>query len=284
LQTTTKYVVVCKFKQVMSVKEKQINWDNYFSNLQSKGRYTFTFDDLRNNFELSDESLLQGLYRYKSKEQIAQIRKGFYAIIPPEYSSQGMLPPTMFIDDLMKSLNKPYYISLLSAAAMFGAAHQQPMEFTITTETPAPRNIKNKKLKINFYSKKKWPLEGITKKKTNAGYVNVSIPELTALDLSGNSHIFGINRIATILHELAVEMNASTLIKIASQFTNNAAIQRLGYILEKEVADEKLADSLWKVLEERKFSAIPLSPKKEKTGASNNCWKVIENMEIESDL
>lgn len=284
MQTTTKCVVICKFKQTMRVKEKQISWDKYFSDLQSRGRYAFTFDDLRNKYELSDESLLQGLYRYKLKKQIAQIRKGFYAIIPPEYSNQGMLPPTMFIDDLMKSLNKPYYISLVSAAAMFGAAHQQPMEFTITTETPAPRNIKNKKLKINFYSKQKWPLEGIIQKKTSAGYVNVSIPELTALDLSENSHVFGINRIATILHELVGEMNSSTLIKIATQFTNKAAIQRLGYILEKEVANEKLANSLWKVLEKRKFSAIPLSPKKEKIGASSNRWKVIENMEIESDL
>lgn len=284
MQTSTKYVVVRKCRQLMQTREKQINWEKYFSNLQSKGRYTFTFDELRNSYELSDESLLQGLYRYKLKKQIAQIRKGFYAIIPPEYSNQGMLPPTMFIDDLMKSLNKPYYISLLSAAAMFGSAHQQPMEFTITTETPAPRSIKNKKLKINFYSKQKWPIEGIAQKKTNAGYVNVSIPELTALDLLENSHIFGINRITTILHELVEEMNSSNLIKIANQITNNSAIQRLGYILEKEISNEKLAESLWKVLEKRKFSAIPLSPKKEKTGTSNNRWKVIENMEIESDL
>lgn len=284
MQTTTHFVVVCNLKYVMSAKEKQINWDNYFSSLRSKGRYTFTFEDLRNSFELSDESLLQGLYRYKSKKLIAQIRKGFYAIIPPEYSNQGMLPPTMFIDDLMKSLNKPYYISLLSAAAMYGAAHQQPMEFTVTSETPAPRSIKNKKLRITFYSKQKWSLEGITQKKTNAGYVNVSIPELTALDLLENSHVFGINRITTILHELVGEINGSGLTKIANQFNNSAAIQRLGYILEKEILNEKLADSLWKALEKRKISPIPLSPKKEKYGNSNNRWKVIKNMEIESDL
>lgn len=190
----------------------------------------------------------------------------------------------MFIDDLMKSLNKPYYISHISAAAMFGAAHQQPMEFTVTAETPAPRCIKNKRLKIIFYSKKEWTKEGITKKKTNAGYVNVSIPELTALDLLDKSSIFGINRIATILNELAEEMNSSKLIKTACQYRNNAAIQRLGYILERDVANEKLAENLWKTLSKRKFSAIPLAPKKEKSGTSNNRWKIIENMKIESDL
>ncbi len=102
-------------------KNKSISWDKFFVELQSQGRYTFTFDELRSRFDLSEETLLQGLYRYKTKKQVAQIRKSFYAIIPPEYSKQGMLPPYLFIDDLMKSLNKPYYVALLSAAALHGA-------------------------------------------------------------------------------------------------------------------------------------------------------------------
>ena len=100
-------------------KNKYANWDRFLVELQEKGRYAFTFDDLRNYFDLSEESLLQGLFRYKQKKQIAQIRKGFYAIITPEYSKQGMLPYHFFIDDLMKSLNKPYYVALLSASALY---------------------------------------------------------------------------------------------------------------------------------------------------------------------
>ncbi|MGI6573492.1 MAG: type IV toxin-antitoxin system AbiEi family antitoxin domain-containing protein [Fermentimonas sp.] len=258
--------------------------ERHIDYVRSQGRYSFTLVELQQEFNISYRALKQGLYRLKLKKAIVQIRQGFYVIIPPEYSSQGMLPSTMFIDDLMKSLNKLYYISHFSAAAMFGAAHQQPMAFTITTKTPAPRSINNKKIKINFYSKKEWPIEGVVQKKTNAGFVNVSIPELTALDLLEKSHIFGINRIATILNELSGEMNSSNVIKIASQFTSNAALQRLGFILEEVVTNEKLAESLWKVLNKRKFSTIPLSPKKEKLGTSHNRWKVIENMIIESDL
>lgn len=258
--------------------------ESYIDNILSTGRYSFTLKELQEEFNISYRALKQNIYRLKLKKAIVQVRQGFYVIISPEYSNQGILPPTMFIDDLMKSLNKPYYISLISAAAMFGAAHQQPMEFTVTSETPAPRSINSKKLKINFFSKKKWPAEGVVQKKTNAGYVNVSLPELTALDLLEKSHIWGINRIATILMELVEEMNSSSLVNIASRFTNNAAIQRLGYLLENEIVNEKLAESLWKVLNKRKFSFIALSPKKEKSGTSNNRWKVIENMKIESDL
>ncbi|HCC52499.1 MAG TPA: hypothetical protein DEQ30_10945, partial [Porphyromonadaceae bacterium] len=50
----------------------------------------------------------------------------------------------------------------------------------------------------------------------------------------------GINQITTILQELSEEMKPSILLKIAKQFPNTAAIQRLGYILETEINEEKL--------------------------------------------
>jgi predicted transcriptional regulator of viral defense system len=58
----------------------------------------------------------------------------------------------------------------------------------------------------------------------------------------------------------------------------------LGYILERELSAEKLSDSLWKVLNERTFFPVPLSPQKEKKGETDGKWKIIRNMEIESDL
>ncbi|KAA6342693.1 hypothetical protein EZS27_009565 [termite gut metagenome] len=265
-------------------KDKYSNWDGFLVELQSKGRFIFTFDELRTRFDLSEETLLQVLYRYKSKKQVAQIRKGFYAIIPPEYSKQGMLPPYFFIDDLMKSLNKLYYVALLSAAAIYGAAHQQPMEFFVIAESPAPRDIKNNKLKITFLSKNDWVRDGVTQQKTNAGYMNVSLPELTALDFFDYTRVFGINRIVSVLQELVEKMKITTLVKIAKHYTNTAAIQRLGYVLETELLQEKLANYLWQVLNQRNFFPIPLSPQKAKKGDANNRWKVIKNMEIESDL
>ncbi len=258
--------------------------EKYLSTVRSQGRYTFTLEELKEKFDLPNTSINQSLSRLKKKGDVSQIRKGFYAIIPPEYSKQGMLPPSLFIGDLMTSLNKPYYVALLSAAAIYGAAHQQPMEYFVITETPAPRSIINKKLKIIFLSKNDWAQDGITQQKTNAGYLNVSLPELTAIDLFAYNHKFGTNRIVTVLQELTDEMKATALVKIAKQYTNTAAIQRLGYVLEIELLQQKLADNLWKVLNLRNYFPIPLSPQKEKKGDSDNRWKVIKNMEIESDL
>ncbi len=265
-------------------KNKSANWDKFFVELQSQGRYTFTFDELRSRFDLSEETLLQGLYRYKVKKQIAQIRKGFYAIISPEYSKQGMLPPYLFIDDLMKSLNKPYYVALLSAAALHGAAHQQPMEYFVIAQTPAPRSINSKKLKISFFSKNDWEQDDIVQKTTNAGYINVSSPQLTALDLLAYTEKIGLNRATTVLQELAQAMKVSALSRTAKRYPSTPVIQRLGYILDKVLGEEKLAKALQKVLSNRTVVPVLLSIKKEKQGEMDETWKVIKNMEIESDL
>ena len=182
----------------------------------------------------------------------------------------------------MKSLDKPYYVGLLSAAALHGAAHQQPTEYTVVTQIPAPRSVE--KLKISFFSKQEFLQDGIIQKKSPAGYFNVSAPELTALDLFDYIHKFGINQITTILQELSEEMKPSLLLKLAKKYPNTAAIQRLGYVLEKVVSSEKLSETIWKALEERTFFPAPLSPQKPKKGEMDNRWKIIENMLIESDL
>ncbi len=258
--------------------------EKYFSSIRSKGRYTFTYGELKEQLGLSDRALIQSLSRVKKKGEVAQIRKGFYVIIPPEYSQQGMLPPYLFIDDLMTSLNKPYYVGLLSAAALHGAAHQQPMEYFVIAQTPAPRSINNKKLKISFFSKNSWEQGDIVQKTTDAGYLNVSSPELTALDLLTYVNKIGLNRVTTILLELAQVMKASALAKTAMRYPSTPVIQRLGYILDKVLGEDKLSGVLQKVLSNKTVVPVLLSIQNEKKGKTDDMWKVVINMEIESDL
>jgi len=258
--------------------------EDFFNKLRSKGRYSFTYQEVQDTFSISEQAINQNLYRLKSKKVIAQVRKGFYVIIPPEYTLRGTLPVDLFIDDLMRSLKKNYYIGLLSAATMHGASHQQPMEYFIVTEKPAIRKIKTNKLVINFFVKKGWALDDIVKKNTDAGYINVSSPELTALDLFYYNSKIGINRAFTILQELHEAMKVSSLAKTAKQFSQTAAIQRLGYLLDKELKMEKLAEPLLKVLKERNVFLIPLSATKEKKGSTDHKWKIIVNMKVEGDL
>ena len=268
-----------------NIKISKYNYlERHLRDIRARGRYSFTLEELLKEFDLPYPTVKQALYRLKEKKEIAQIRQGFYVLVPPEYSVRGALPTVMFIDSMMNSLGKPYYVGLLSAAALHGAAHQQPMVDYIVSQTPAPRNISNKKMKVVFVAKKALIQEGIFQKKTPAGHINVSSPELTAFDLLENIRTFGVNRITTVLHELCEEMRPSRLSKIAKIVDNKANIQRLGYILDNELQEEKLANALYKVLDKSSFSPVSLSPYKGRKGKIDEKWKIIINMQIESDL
>jgi len=268
----------------MNSNNKYEHIETYLETIRAKGRYSFSLEELLNEFNISYNTLKQRLYHLKRKNKIAQIRQNFYVIIPPEYTALGTLPPDLFIDSMMGYLNKKYYVGLLSAAALHGAAHQQPTTFFVMSEFPAPRNITNEKLKIRFFSKQNMIEYGIIQKKTPSGRINVSSPELTAFDLLDNINHFGINRIATILMELYEVMLPSKLSKTAKLVDNKANIQRLGFILENIVGEEKLSSALFKIISKTNFTKVVLSPLKKRTGELNDKWKIIINEQIETDL
>lgn len=260
------------------------NLDSFLSAVRSKGRYCFGLEELKTTLQLSNKAANQALFRAKSKSKIVQVRKSFYAILTPEYLNRGMLPAYLFIDDLMAHLHKRYYIGLLSAAALHGAAHQQPMETFVITQKPALRPIKNKNLKINFMVKKDWADEFIVKKKTEAGYINVSSAELTALDLFYYTGTISVSNIVTILKELVEEIKASQLQKAATEFPQVAALQRLGFIMDEILKNQKLAAAVERALKNKKTFPVALSNSKIKEGRFNNKWKVFQNTVIEADI
>ncbi len=58
--------------------------EEYLNKVRWFGRYAFALSEIKEKFDISDKALNQSLYRLKTKKKIAQIRKGFYAIITPE--------------------------------------------------------------------------------------------------------------------------------------------------------------------------------------------------------
>jgi predicted transcriptional regulator of viral defense system len=254
---------------------------------QSWGRYVFSLEQVKADFpDVSDQALYLALTRLSNKGRILSVYKGFYLVVPPEYASRGLLPPMLFIDSLMKFINKPYYVGLLSAAALHGAAHQQPQEFFVVTDSKQKTTLK-KGLKINYITKKNIPEGLLEKRKTESGYVNVSNPELTAADIVYyDNRIGGINRAASVLNELAEVMRSE---RVTREFVNALTIptiQRLGYLLDVVLEQKPLADKLYTESRKlkKKFFRQPLKAGVEKTGfLKNDRWKIIINTEIEID-
>jgi len=257
----------------------------HLEHLQSKGRYAFTLQELKEKFRKKDSSISMALLRLSKKEKIITVKKGFYVIIPPEYSGNKMLSPYLFINDMMEYSGKKYYLGLLTAAVFHGASHHQPQEIYVITTQPSMRAVTVNKLKINFVCRKKINVDGLEERKTDTGYIKISGPTLTALDLIQlNKNVGGLNRVVEVIGELVNKIDSRQFKKLAMDGIPISVFQRLGYILEHMLKKRKIADSLWAVFGKRLKRHIALNPVKQITGyKSNNRWKIIENdiLEIE---
>lgn len=266
---------------------KRYNYlSDYADNIQSQGKYSFTSEELLTNLSASENAIKKSIRRLKEKHEIAKVRNGFYVIIPPEYRRRGMLPPMLFVKELMKFLKRDYYVCLINAAAIHGASHQQPQEFFVMTTKPVMLPIHNLQVKINFIYRKKWSTLDIMEKKTETGMIKISTPELTALDLVNYyDRSGGLNRVATVLEELAERLDAERLAAAAARYGQVATIQRLGYLLDKVLGKKNITGPLADYLSRIHYSSVPLRPDNGKSGpqATNNRWKVIPNTEIETD-
>jgi predicted transcriptional regulator of viral defense system len=258
---------------------------NYIDRLQSKGRYTFLKSELNSSTGLSAGAIDLGLNRLLKKHRIAMIRQGFYIIVPIEYQTSGVLPAAWFIHQLMDYLELPYYVALLSAAAIHGAAHQKPQEFQVITNQSL-RTIHIRGLRIRFFKKSDLDMKtGLEQIKAENGYINVSVPERTALDLIRYAgQIGGLNRAATVLGELSEKIDPSRLLKNVQNEKSLCYIQRLGFIMDL-LGFEKLTEKFSDWLKEKKPVKTALDPalpvKKE---AFNAKWRLYINADIDTDI
>lgn len=261
--------------------------DAYIDDLRSDGKYSFTAFDLRKRFNFSDEALKKSLQRLKKAKKVVMVRKAFYVIVPPEYRAKGIIPPGLYVHDLMKFLGRDYYVGLLNAAAFHGSAHQQPQSYSIITTGAPLRNIQTDQVSICFLTKKTWNQKEIENRKVSTGFINVSSPELTALDLINYYDIVGgFDRIATILEELSESIRAKKLVDSAKHYTKVTVIQRLGYMLDHVLDEGKLGNILYDYLQTIPFHPCLLSPQtiKPKRMATGNRWKIVPNIEVETDV
>lgn len=273
---------LCSFTQTHFHLESTYNYiEEYLNELQAKGRYTVTLSELTSGFDSSEKAIKQNIYRLKSKNQLAHVRQGFYAIMPPQYSNRGMIPYTLFIDDLMKYLNRDYYVGAFSAAALHGAGHQQPMQFQVMTKKPTLRSIKNEKLDLRFFIKSTWHASDLVNKKTEAGYIRLSSRALTAFDLVHyHKTIGGLNRVIPILDDLIENITVPELKRTASR-QKVTDVQRLGYLLDK-LGNKKLAEALFLKVEGKSLREIPISlAHNNRDGEPDSKWNVILNTTLE---
>ena len=249
---------------------------------------TFSIEDVRETGMYSSEQILQNeLYRLCSNKTIASVYRGFYVIIPVQYVLRGSVPATYYIDQLMAYLSKPYYVCMLSAAELLGAAHQRPQQFSVMTTFPKRRVVSTRNVIIDWFYREGLPEDALITKNTETGTIRISNPLLTAADLvQYQQHVGGLSRVATILEELAEQIDIKSQFASLASFVKKVTWQRLGYILEHVVEENELADELYDQIRNLPGSLMymPLSTSAENNTSERNCrWKININVQIEQD-
>ncbi len=226
---------------------KQPFLHHYVDRLQESGRYTFARDEALKALKISPVALKLAARRLSRQGRLVSPRRGFFVIVPLEYKLAGSPPPSWFIDQLMGFQNESYYVGLLSAAALHGAAHQQPQEFQVMTSQQMRPAVVGRS-RIRFLVKKHIKRTQTLRFKTETGTMKVSTPESTALDLVRYPiHAGGLNNVATVLSDLAENIEPKRLAEAARRDDDLPSAQRLGFLLEhigEEAKTEPLAEWL----------------------------------------
>ncbi len=250
---------------------------------QASGRYVLRRTEAIRALGVSEEALKKSVQRLVGKRRLAVPRRAFLVIVPMEYRHAGAPPPSWFIDALMRYHDQKYYVGLLSAAALHGAAHQQPQEFQVVTEGQLPPVIAGR-ARIRFFVKRGVERTPTMEVRTETGSMRVSTPEATALDLIRYVRSAGhLGNVVDVLGELAERLDAARLVEAARLEGEVPSAQRLGYLLDR-VGAVKLTTALASYVDEHRPRFTRLRPDRPAHGAEKDeRWRVSVNENVEAE-
>lgn len=256
----------------------------YLDQLRMDGLYWLSRNKAIDLLQMSDKAFKLAAHRLSIKGSLKRVRGDFFIIVPPEHRAIGALPAVWFIDALMKHLNQQYYIGLLTAAALHGSAHQQPMTFQVITDKPT-RDITVGQVFIKFHYKNDISSRFYQFKKTMSGMVQVSTHEMTAFDLVKYMNDSGqINHIATVLTELVEKLDARKLVEFLKKGdVEIATAQRLGYLLDRLQLSIDLLPLEKELKKHKKSRRLLVVANDQPVIEYNQRWHIEVNEQVEAD-
>ena len=255
--------------------------ERWIDRLQSQGRYTFLRAEALADSGLSEPAVSKALQRAVKNGRLIRPKACFYVIVPLEHRISGAPPVFWYIHDLMAAMKLPYYVGLLSAAALHGAAHHQPQVFQVITSRPV-RPIRAGRAKIEFFASKYVGQAATVEMKTDTGLVKVSSPETTVVDLVRFVKSAGHwEHVAFVISELASTIKPDRLVAALQAVNDVPNAQRLGYILDLP-RRRKLFEPVHEWIERRVKRPQPLRPDRPiKNARENRRWHLFINDPLE---
>lgn len=256
------------------------------------GISALSLDDVVALTGLSRSAATEAMRRARTSGQFFVPAPGLYIPIPSEFSTWGVVPAMDFIDQLMKHLGRGYYVGLLSAAEIHGAAHQRPQVFQVFVDRAvSDRDIE--RVRLRFYERSDVDAVPRDLKNSRTSQVPVSSPEATAFDLVSRPQESGaLFNVATIIGELVREekLDAAKVVELAPRYPL-AVARRLGWLLDRDaefVDTSSMSEALHEFVRSSSMDgrrAVDLlaagGPRR---GQTNRKWGVVENADVEPEL
>lgn len=274
---------------IFATKSNIMTIREWINNRLIHGKPFFSVEDIRISFpNIIETSMRRELSRLVASKIIISVYRGFYVIVPPHYAADLKIPAYFYIDQLMSYIGKPYYLSLLTAGVLWGAAHQRPQRTSVMTIPPRARTSMTRNDDLLWAYRSNIPEQFLKKKNSETGTILYSDAELTAIDLVQFEHLIGgLSRAATVLSELVENTNFS---KAATSglfyLTTVPTIQRLGFLLDEILYETEQADVLYKELIQYAPNYTYQLLSRRSPHIKENCnkrWKIYVNNQIEPD-
>ncbi|MEN8114738.1 MAG: type IV toxin-antitoxin system AbiEi family antitoxin [Actinomycetota bacterium] len=252
--------------------------------LLAHGRHWITSIEVADLLGIPREHVAQTLQSVRRQGKLFSPVRGAYVPIPPEYRAWGSPPASHFVDPLMRRLSDHYYVGLLSAAEVHGAAHQRPQ----ITQVVADRQVRSREYGrvriLAVYSARAADRETVTLN-TPTGTMVVSSPEVTIFDLMSHPDMSGgLSNIATIAGEFVAERAmAADLLRIAANTYSDAVVRRTGWLLDTIAPGASLTTGLIERVKPRS-KPVPLYTRGPAAGEHDVRWNVVANVEMDPDL
>ncbi|MGH2363711.1 MAG: type IV toxin-antitoxin system AbiEi family antitoxin domain-containing protein [Chloroflexota bacterium] len=251
--------------------------------LAARGRYVVTTDEIADLIGPSPNTSGR-LVRLRRSGRLVSPAKGLYVVVPPEYRAWGAPPAEWFIDGMMARLSRRYYVGLLTAAALHGAAHQAAQVYQVVVD----KKLEDRDLgrvRLRFYQSSHLPdaidARAVERRTSQTGYYQVSDRELTAIDLVEFQQVAGgLGNIATVLSELG-QLRGDHLAQLTLA-RPKAVVRRLGWLLSR-FSPETDVSSLRDAAAPDPSHPVPLDPGDDSGGPVDAAWGVAVNTEIEAD-
>lgn len=250
--------------------------------LQGRGRLVTSLNDLVAMSGLTPLAVRRQLEHLVDRVVRLPSRPSCFLIIPPEHRLRGAPPIANWLGDYYRLRQQPYYVGLLSAAAMHGSA-QQAVQITQVITTVPTRALDLGHVHIEFHVKRRLADTPLAQIKGLAAPLAVSSPEATALDLmSFQQSVGGVARASDVIAGLLQAMTAEGW-RRALPLENTAVKQRMGYVLEVLGANKyaKLVEASLPA----KLRRVPLQSATPSLGTGWQApWQVEDNIRLKESM